>query len=173
MQYTTPSIAIRHATDADLSAIVDIYNSTIASKIITGDMQPVTVEQRQSWFQSHTPHRHPIWVSEAQNHPDKTVVGWLSLSPFYGRIAYRATAELSIYVDPNHRRQGIGQQLVNHAIAQCPTLQISTLLGFVFAQNAPSIALLKQLGFEQWGFLPQVAHFETHSCDLVILGLKR
>ncbi|NEQ98403.1 MAG: N-acetyltransferase [Cyanothece sp. SIO2G6] len=162
-----PQFPIRYATEADLPAIVAIYNATIPSKTVTGDIVPLTVEQRRTWFRSHDPQTHPIWVSEQ----DQTVTGWLSLRPFYGRPAYEGTAELSIYVSPQYRRQGIGQILVKYAIAHCPKLHISTLLGFVFAQNTPSLALLKKLGFEQWGFLPQVAHFDTHSCDLVILGL--
>ncbi|MGK7889244.1 MAG: N-acetyltransferase family protein [Leptolyngbyaceae cyanobacterium] len=162
-----PQSHIRYATEADLPAIVEIYNSTIASKKVNGEIIPLTVEQRRTWFQSHDPSSHPIWVAEQEG----AIAGWLGLRPFYGRPAYHRTAELSIYVSLQHRRQGIGQSLVKHAIAHCPTLHISTLLGFVFAQNTPSLALLKQLGFEQWGFLPQVAHFDTHSCDVVILGL--
>ena len=160
-------MSIRYATKTDLPAIVDIYNSTVASQIVTADMAPVTVSDRLSWFQSHDRDRHPIWVSEQKDQ----VTGWLSLSAFYGRPAYDATAELSVYVSPNHRRQGIGNALVEKAIAHCSSQQISTLLGFVFAQNQPSLALLQTFGFEQWGFLPHVAQFETHTCDLVILGL--
>ncbi|MEB3233010.1 MAG: GNAT family N-acetyltransferase [Leptolyngbyaceae bacterium] len=166
MQHPSSS-QIRHATEADLPAIVEIYNAAIPSKKVTGDIVPLTVEQRRTWFQAHDPTSYPIWVAERE----QTVAGWLSLRPFYGRPAYRRTAELSIYVSPHHRRQGIGQTLLKHAIAHCTQLNLSTLLGFVFAQNTPSLALLTQLGFEQWGFLPNVAHFDTHSCDLVILGL--
>ena len=34
---------------------------------------------------------------------DDEVVAWLSFSEFYGRPAYRRTAELSLYVDPAAR----------------------------------------------------------------------
>ena len=159
---------IRHATETDLPGIVEIYNSTVASQIVTADTATVTVNDRLPWFQSHHRDRHPIWISEQNGQ----VAGWLSLSAFYGRPAYEPTAELSVYVGPKHRRQGVGKALVETAIAHCPSLQISTLLGFVFAQNQPSLALLEKFGFEQWGFLPRVAQFESHACDLVILGLN-
>lgn len=159
---------IRYATDADLPSIVEIYNATIASRIVTADTAPVTVSDRLPWFQSHHRDRHPLWVSEQM----QRVTGWVSLSPFYGRPAYAPTAELSVYVAPDCQRQGIGRTLVRTAIAQCSSLDISILLGFVFAQNQPSLALLHTFGFEQWGFLPRVAQFETHACDLVILGLN-
>lgn len=157
---------IRYATEADLPAIVAIYNSTVASKIVTADTSTVTVSDRRPWFTSHNRDRHPLWVSEH----DGQVSGWASLSPFYGRPAYAPTTELSVYVSPDYRRQGLGTALVETAIAHCPSASITTLLGFVFAQNQPSLALLQKFGFEQWGFLPRVAQFETHTCDLVILG---
>lgn len=165
---TSDTITIRDAGEADLPAIVEIYNSTIASRKITGDTEPVSVESRRSWFEAHSPDRYPIWVAEHQG----VVVGWLSFQPFYGRPAYRATGEISIYVSSTHRRQGIGQHLMQRAIAHCPALHLSTLLGFVFAQNEPSLRLLERFGFQQWGFLPDVAEFDVGTCDLVIMGLK-
>lgn len=161
-------VLLRHASAADLSAIVDIYNSTVTSRNITADTEPVSVDSRYDWFHSHTPEAYPIWVAENNYH----VVGWLSFQPFYGRPAYRSTAEVSIYVSPFCRRQGIGQKLMQEAIAQCPGLQLSTLLGFVFAQNQPSLALLKRFGFEEWGYLPTVAEFDVGTCDLAIMGRK-
>ena len=40
----------RMATEDDLKEIVDIYNSTIASREVTADTEPVTVEDRRQWF---------------------------------------------------------------------------------------------------------------------------
>ncbi|MGF1515352.1 MAG: GNAT family N-acetyltransferase [Elainellaceae cyanobacterium] len=159
---------IRNATLADLPKIVDIYNSTIPSRRVTGDNQPVTVESRRDWFKSHSAQTYPIWVAQQ----GRAVAGWFSFQPFYGRPAYQKTAEISIYVAPNYRRQGIGTALLEQAIAQGPTLKFTTLLGFVFAQNEPSLQLLERFGFREWGFLPSVAEFDADTRDLVILGRK-
>ena len=78
------NVRLRDATLEDLASIVEIYNSTIPSRIVSADTEPVTVEQRLSWFHEHDPSRRPIRVAEA----DGEVVGWLSLSDFYdGRPA--------------------------------------------------------------------------------------
>lgn len=159
---------IRDARLADLPAIVDIYNSTISSRKVTGDIEPISIDSRHDWFEAHAPHTYPIWVAEREG----KIAGWLSFQPFYGRPAYRKTSEISIYVSPDFRRQGIGQQMMQQAIAHSPQLNLSTLLGFVFAQNEPSLRLLQQCGFQQWGFLPTVAHFDAGHCDLVIMGFK-
>lgn len=161
-------VTLRCAVESDLTTIVEIYNSTIASRNITADTEPIAVESRQEWFEAHSPGSHPIWVAERQ----QQVVGWLSLQPFHDRPAYRATAEVSIYVSPLCRRQGIGQRLLGEAIAQSKGLNISTLVGLVFAQNKPSLCLLQRFGFQQWGFLPEVARFDIGTCDLVIMGRK-
>jgi len=162
------NITVRDALEADLSTIVNIYNSTVPSRRITADTEPVSIESRLDWFQAHSPDDYPIWVAEK----DHTVVGWLSLQPFHDRPAYRATAEISIYIAADHRRQGIGQQLLTEAIARSPSLRIKTLLGLVFAQNEPSLRLLQRFGFEEWGLLPSVAEFDVGTCDLMIMGLK-
>jgi phosphinothricin acetyltransferase len=167
-EQTQGEIQLRYATADDLPAIVDIYNSTVTSRNITADVDPISVDSRQEWFAAHSPSTYPIWVAERDNQ----VVGWLSFQAFNARPAYRATAEFSIYVSPFCRRQGIGQKLLQEAIAQCPALNFSTLIGLVFAQNKPSLELLKRFGFQEWGFLPTVAQFDAGACDLVILGRK-
>ncbi len=158
----------RDATKADLPAIVEIYNSTIPYQTVTGDLQPVTIESRMEWFLAHSPDRRPLWVMEVGDQ----VIAWLGFQSFYGRPAYDTTAELSIYVSPDYRRKGIGRILLQKAIAQSPSFGIKTLLGFIFADNLPSLILFERFGFQRWGYLPKVADFGSTERDLVILGLR-
>lgn len=167
MDFSASSALIRHATLADLPAIVAIYNSTIPG-YVTADTEPVTVESRVDWFHSYSPNHRPLWVMEI----DGVVAGWLGLRSFYGRSAYDITVEVSLYVASDYRRQGVGKALLEYAIETAPQFGITTLLGLVFAKNTPSIRLLEQFGFEQWGYLPQVARFATEDVDLVIVGKR-
>jgi L-amino acid N-acyltransferase YncA len=159
---------IRDAIATDLPAIVDIYNATIASRIVTADLEPVSVASRWDWFQAHQPDRHPLWVIT----DGEATLGWLGFQPFYGRPAYAQTAELSIYIAPNQQRCGVGRTLLARAIAHSPDLKIQTLLGFIFADNHPSLRLFEQFEFAQWGCLPRVANFEGVERDLVIVGRR-
>ncbi|MGA7933302.1 MAG: N-acetyltransferase family protein [Kovacikia sp.] len=159
---------IRDAVEADLPAIVEIYNTTIPYQIVTADLEPATVESRRDWFHSHTPDKRPLWVVESEG----VVVAWLAFKSFYGRPAYETTAELSIYVSPDYRHKGIGKMLVQAAIGHSPAFGIKTLLGFIFAENVPSLRLFEQLGFQRWGYLPKVAEFGKVERDLVIMGLR-
>jgi L-amino acid N-acyltransferase YncA len=96
---------IRDAVKADLPAIVEIYNSTVPSRMVTADIEPASIESRRAWFREHDPERHPIWVAEV----DGQVAGWFSFEPFRERPAYHATAKVSVYVAAEHRRKGIGR----------------------------------------------------------------
>ena len=159
---------IRLAIEADLSAIVDIYNAAIPTRLATADLEPITVESRLPWFRSHDD-RYPVWVITNQN---QQIMGWLSLQMFYGRPAYHKTAEVSIYIAPNYQGKGLGKKLLDQAIASCPKLDISKLVGFVFAHNTASCRLFKSFGFEEWGFLPQIAELDGLEQSLIILGKK-
>jgi L-amino acid N-acyltransferase YncA len=100
------------------------------------------------------------------------VAGWLSLNDFYGRPAYAGTAELGVYVAPEHQRAGVARELLAQAIDRAPSLGLTTLLAFVFGHNAPSLALFERAGFERWGTLPEVARLDERRADLVILGRR-
>ena len=159
---------IRDAVESDLAAIVEIYNATIPSRRVTADTQPVTVESRLAWFRDRDWQSRPLWVMEQE----QTVVGWLSFQSFYGRPAYQATAEVSVYVAEAYQRRGIGQKLLQTAIQRSPQLGLKTLLGFIFGHNQPSLQLFEKFGFRQWGYLPQVARLDSIERDLVIMGRR-
>jgi L-amino acid N-acyltransferase YncA len=152
----------------DLPAIVAIYNSTIASRKVTADTEPITVESRHAWFAEHTPERRPLWVIET----DGQVIGWLSYSNFYGRPAYAATAELSIYLHEDARGKGLGRYFLEQAIAYAPQIGIRTLLGFIFGHNEPSLKLFEAFAFERWATMPRVANLDGIERDLIILGKR-
>lgn len=163
------TLRTRLATADDLPAIVAIYNSTIASRMVTADTEPVSVASREKWFADHTPDKRPLWVSLAD---DDTITGWLSFSDFYGRPAYSGTAELSIYIHENARGHGLGRQFLELAIAHAPKVGVPTLLGFIFGHNAPSLALFRRFGFDTWANMPRVANLDGIERDLLILGKR-
>jgi phosphinothricin acetyltransferase len=161
-------VTIRDAIAADLATVVAIYNAAIPGRMATADTEPVSVDSRRSWFDEHSAGRRPLWVAEV----DGAIAGWLSFQSFYGRPAYHATAELSVYVAPARRRTGIARRLVQHALERAPSLGLATLLGFVFGHNEPSLRLFAELGFARWALLPRVAELDGVERDLVIVGRR-
>lgn len=162
------NITFRDAIIEDLEIIVEIYNSTITSRMVTADTEPVTIEDRLDWFKNHTPDKRPLWMIENNGE----ICGWVSFETFYGRPAYDRTVELSIYLHENSRSKGLGKEILSKVLDEAPKLGIDTLLGFIFAHNEPSLKLVSSLGFEKWAHLPEVAELDGVKRDLVIMGKK-
>ncbi len=159
---------IRTAVEADLPAIVAIYNAAVPGRMATADTEPVSLESRRGWFTEHTPNRHPLWVDERIGE----IAGWLSLGTFYNRPAWDMTAEVSVYVAPAHRRQGIASGLLETAIAASPALGLRVLIGIIFGHNEPSLALFRRSGFERWAFMPGVTELDEVERDVVFMGRR-
>jgi phosphinothricin acetyltransferase len=159
---------IREATIDDLPFIVQIYNAAIPGRMATADLEPVTIDSRHAWFAEHSTASRPLWILEEGGE----IRGWLSFQSFYGRPAYHATAEISVYVAPDARRLGYGRQLLGRAIDRAPSIGLKTLLGFIFGHNEPSLALFRTFGFDTWARLPKIAELDGVERDVLILGKR-
>jgi len=162
------NIIFRNAQIDDLPKIVEIYNSTIGSRMVTADTDPVSIESKMNWFYEHNESKRPLWVVECDN----AIVGWVSFQDFYGRPAYDGTAEISIYIDALNRTKGIGAHCMEQIIASAPSLGIHSILGFIFSHNLASIALVKKFSFEEWGHLKDIAIIDDRYYSLTIMGRK-
>ena len=137
--------------------------------MVTADTEPASVESKINWFEKHSKDRRPLWITEDEN--GKTI-GWISFQSFYGRPAYDATAEISIYLHEGARGKGLGKKALRYAMENCNRYGIKTLLGFIFAHNVPSLKLFTSQGFEQWANLPAVAVLYGVERSLIILGKR-
>ncbi len=137
--------------------------------MVTADTEPVSVESRQEWFSAHDPAKRPLWMMETAS---CEIIGWVSFQSFYGRPAYDATVEISIYLDETQRGKGFGKQILLYCIEQAATLGIKTLLGFIFAHNQPSLSLFRYFGFEDWATLPNIAVLDGVERGLKIMGKR-
>jgi L-amino acid N-acyltransferase YncA len=158
----------RYAEEGDLPAIVATYNSTVASRLVTADLEEVSVESKKQWFAAHSPEKRPLWLVLS----DGKYAGWMSFNSFYGRPAYDGTVEVSIYLETSFRGRGLGKTCLKKAIDEAPRLGVHSLLGFIFGHNVSSVKLFESFGFEEWGHLPGVANMEGTMRDLIILGKK-
>ncbi len=162
-------LTFRNATLEDLPKIVDIYNSTIPSRMVTADTENVSVESKVQWFHEHNPENRPLWMVEDSSN---NILGWVSFSSFYGRPAYNGTVEVSIYMDESSRGKGFGKKVLQYCIDNAGKFGVKTLLGFIFLHNEPSLKLFRHFGFEDWGIFPNVAVLDCVERTLVILGKR-
>ncbi|MDO5686111.1 MAG: GNAT family N-acetyltransferase [Neisseria sp.] len=169
MSTLASELSFRLARREDLPAIVAIYNSTVASKQVTADVSPVSVDERLTWFDAHQQAHRPLCVlcDDAGE-----VAAWAALSDYYPRAAYRISAEISLYVHEAWRGRGVGRRMLSLMQQQAQQLGIRNLLALIFAHNAASIGLFSDAGFSLWGTLPQVCDLEDFEADVVILGKR-
>jgi phosphinothricin acetyltransferase len=113
-------MSIRHATLADLSDIVELYNHYVLGTPATFDLEPATVATRTPWFEQFDTHGpHQLFVAtvagpverSAPSGETRSVVGYACSARFHVKAAYRTSVETTIYVDPAHPRCGIGKAL--------------------------------------------------------------
>jgi len=161
------NMQIRIAEINDLAAIVNIYNSTIPSRMVTADTQSVSVSEKLDWFNNFQEPR-PIWVAIE----NEKVIAWLSFKSFYGRPAYAGTIEIAIYIDEQFRAKGIGKTILQFAIAAAKERNIHTLLAYIFEHNLPSIQFFQKNGFVNYGVVPEIAVMDQNHYSLGIYGLK-
>jgi L-amino acid N-acyltransferase YncA len=161
-----PPPEIRDATEADLGAIFAIYNDEVEYGISTFDTEPLDPGADGAWLSSRS-HRHPVLVAEIAGE----VAGWGSLSQWSSKGGYARTAEVSVYVDPDRRREGIGRALLAALIARAPECGIAVLLARIAGENPASIALHRSLGFEPIGVQRRAGEKSGRVLDVALMDL--
>lgn len=156
--------SIRPAARDDAGAINDIQNHYVVHSTATFLTEPLTLEQRLTWLDEHSP-AHPVIVALV----DGAVVGWGSLEVFRGRPAYRQTAELSVYIHRNWHRRGIGRAIVEELVARARALSHHALVGGCCSESTAVIALLEATGFSRVAHFREVGHKFGRWLDVVFL----
>jgi L-amino acid N-acyltransferase YncA len=110
-----------------------------------------------------------LWIVENEL---KQTIGWVSFQSFYGRPAYAATAEISIYLDPSQRGKGLGKEILTTSIQKAKAFGTKVLMAYIFTHNEPSIKLFHHFGFEDWGLLPNIAEMDGIERSVTIVGKR-
>lgn len=102
-------------------------------------------------------------------HQDGHIVGWVALTPTSTRYAYRGVGEVSVYVDSQYHRKGIGKKLLLLAIDASEIAGFWTLQAGIFQENEGSIKLHEKVGFRIVGIREKVAQKNGVWRDTVIM----
>lgn len=78
-------------------------------------------------------------------------LGWIAVSPYGARRAYRGVVEHSVYVASHARGRGVGSKLLTALIDSTESAGIWTILAGVFPENTASLALHRKHGFRTIG----------------------
>lgn len=148
MTVSQNSLTIQPMTDADWPAVQRIYADGIATGNATFETQTPDWE---TWDRGH------LTDCRLVARIDGVVVAWAALSPVSARSCYAGVTEHSVYVDENHRGQGIGKALLREFVRQTEQSGFWTIQSSIFPENAASIAIHLACGFRVVGRRKQVA----------------
>jgi phosphinothricin acetyltransferase len=128
--------------------ILTILNEAIENSTALYDYQPRSPATMQAWFEAKQRGQYPVIgiVSD-----EDRLLGFGTYGSFRNWPAYKYTIEHSLYIERTHRGQGLGRRLLVELIDAARRQNYHALIGGIDAQNAASIALHRQLGFEPCG----------------------
>ncbi|MGM9803466.1 MAG: GNAT family N-acetyltransferase [Muribaculaceae bacterium] len=156
-----PPLQIVAATPQHAQALLQIYEPYVLHTAITFEYDVPTVQEFARRIATISA-RFPYLVAMLGN----KAVGYAYANTFKDRDAYQWAVETSIYIHPQHHRQGIGKRLYDELEAQLKKqgiLNMNACISFTDCANDPLLPLHSVDFHRSMGFVT-VAHF--HQCGL-------
>jgi L-amino acid N-acyltransferase YncA len=138
-------VHVRAAQPADAQAIAAVYNEAIEERRSTFETRPQEAGDALRWIERSA--RLPVLVGSEGG----AVVGWARLSGYSERPCYAGVAEASVYLARAARGRGAGRTLLAALHAEAQRRGHWKLIGLLFPDNEPSVALFHAVGYRDVG----------------------
>ncbi len=136
-------IKIRPMEQDDWGEVIEIYFQGIQTNMATFETSCPSYEL---WDAAH------LASCRLVAEVDYSVVGWAALLPYSPRECYAGVAELSIYIDADHRQSNVGETLLTALIVESEKCGFWSLQSAIFEENLASIRLHEKCGFRKVGY---------------------
>ncbi len=160
------SVTIVDADESHLPGVVTIFNHAVRETFAIWSETETTLEIRGEWMRARKAAGFPILVALDDA---GQVLGYGSFGVFRDFPGYARTVEHSVYIAPAAQRRGIGRALLEQLIARATAKGLEAMVGGIDSENAGSIAMHEQLGFEVQGLLKGVGRKFGKKLDLVFM----
>ena len=161
------TVIVRAAAEADLPAILAIYNDAVAKTTAIWNDGFADLDNRRQWFEGRRRLNYPVLVATL----DDAVVGYASFGDFRAFDGYRFTVENSVYVAELARRRGAASALLVALIERARTLGKHVMVAGIAGENDISIRLHAKHGFVETARMPEVGLKFGRWLDLVFMQL--
>src|SRR5262245_49666118 len=144
---------IRIAREADAESMLAIYAPYVRDTAISFETEPPSVEEFRGRVR--TTLDAGVWLlCEA----GEGSIGYAYAGRFHARRAYQWTVEVTVYVDRDHHRRGVGVGLYTSLLG-CLELQgFRSAIGVIALPTPGSVGLHERMGFTRAGLLGAVGY---------------
>jgi L-amino acid N-acyltransferase YncA len=142
--------ALRDATASDGASLANIYNYYIDHTVVTFEEERVDGAEMSRRIGDVQSAGLPWLVVEDAGR----VAGYAYAATWRTRVAYRYCTEVTVYLDKDRFRRGLGTALYEALFPRLERSGMHVLLGCIALPNEASIALHENFGMKK------VAHFE-------------
>ena len=157
-------LIFREANVDELRFVLDLYNFYILNTTAVSDYEPITLEELQARLSYQTKQYKTFLVCHES---EKNVVGFCFLTQFRKKPAYDSTAEIGIYLKPEHTGKKLGQSMIRFLEEYAKQNHIEVIIASISGENSPSIRLFEKMGYEQCAHYKQVSRKFDRRIDLV------
>jgi L-amino acid N-acyltransferase YncA len=158
---------IRDATNADVPAILAIYNDVVTNTTAIYDERVSTLDERQAWFDARRRKGWPVLVADLEGQ----VVGFSSFGEWRSRWGYRYTVEHSVHVRADCRGRGHGRALIEALFPRAVTMGMHMMMAHIDSAAAASLRLHEKLGFTRIGTFREVGRM--HGGWLSVVAMQK
>jgi phosphinothricin acetyltransferase len=138
---------LRHADpERDGAACAAIYEPFVRDTAVSFETEPPDAAEMGARIRA-MGESHPWLVAER----DGVVVGFAYATTHRTRAAYRWAADVAVYVDADHRRNGVGRELYIALLELLRRQRLRVACAGITLPNDASVALHESLGFELVG----------------------
>lgn len=148
-----PRLLLRAATTADAAEIEAIYAPIVRDTPISFETEPPTVAEIERRIAATLP-RYPYLVAES----DGRFAGYAYASEHRARLAYRTSADVTVYVAADMRGRGIGRALYEALLPDLAGRGYHLATAGITLPNAASVALHEAVGFTRAGVFTEVGY---------------
>ena len=144
---------IRDATADDAAALATIYNHYVTNTVVTFEEAPLSAQEMAGRITEIQSAGLPFLVSAAEG---MSITGYAHASKWKGRCAYRHSAEITVYLDPQHTGRGVGSALYDALLPLLKERGIHAVIGGIALPNDASVALHEKFGLAKVGHFTEV-----------------
>lgn len=138
---------LRHADPSrDAQACAAIYAPFVRDTAVSLEEEPPDAAQMATRI-AETEAMYPWLVLEQ----DGVVAGFAYASQHRARASYRWTADVTVYIDPNRRRRGLGRRLYGGLLPLLRAQRLRTACAGITLPNDASVGLHAAMGFTPIG----------------------